>query len=261
MRYDMIDLWLDSGTAAIALVPFALLYLVAAGIVWLTHLSPARPFFASCIGIVGPFFASVAVLFSLFAAFLANDVRHQSDEAAQAVAHEADGLRSIMRLSEALGAPAAPVRAAAGAYADAVLEQEWPAMRRGAILSEDLRPLRNLTSAVLTHDLAASAPAAAHQALVDALIEVRQARLERVTLIASRSAPVNWLGVVILGVLTQVAVAVVQLDKMRPQALALFVFTTAFAATVVLIGLYARPYAANGVSDAPLRAAVATGLP
>ena len=76
-----------------------------------------------------------------------------------------------------------------------------------------------------------------------------------------QSAPVNWLGVVILGVLTQVAVAVVQLDKMRPQALALFVFTTAFAATVVLIGLYARPYAGNGVSDAPLRAAVATGSP
>ena len=257
----MIDLWLDSGTAVIVLVPFTLLYLVGAGIVWLTHLSPARPFFASCIGIVGPFFASVAVLFSLFAAFLANDVRHQSDEAAQAVAREADGLRSIMRLTEALGAPAAPLHAAALAYANAVLSQEWPDMRRGAILTENLLPLRNLILAVLTPELAASTPAAAHQALVDGLVEVRQARVERVTLTAGHSAPVNWLGVVILGVLTQVAVAVVQLDKLRPQALALFVFTTAFAATIVLIGLYARPFAANGVSDAPLRAAVATGLP
>ena len=51
----MIDLWLDSGTAVIVLVPFTLLYLVGACIVWVTHLSPARPFFASCIGIVGPF--------------------------------------------------------------------------------------------------------------------------------------------------------------------------------------------------------------
>src|SRR5262245_59306873 len=186
----MIDLWLRSGTAGLILIPFVLLYLIAAGIVWLTHLSPARPFFASCIGIVGPFFASVAVLFSLFAAFLANDVRHQSDEAGQAVAREADGLRSIMRLTEALGAPAAPLHAAALAYAKAVLDQEWPAMRRGEIVTEDLGPLRALTLAVLTPDLAAAAPAAAHQALVDALVEVRQARLDRVMLTADKSAPV-----------------------------------------------------------------------
>jgi hypothetical protein len=49
----MIELWLSSGTAGMILIPFALLYLIAAGIVWLTHLSPARPFFASCIGIAG----------------------------------------------------------------------------------------------------------------------------------------------------------------------------------------------------------------
>jgi len=70
----MIDLWLRTGTVGIVLIPFVLLYLIAAGIVWLTHKSPARPYFASCIGIPGPFFASVAVMFGLFAAFLANDV-------------------------------------------------------------------------------------------------------------------------------------------------------------------------------------------
>ena len=54
----MFDLWLRSGTLVIIIIPFALLYLIAVGIVWLTHLSPARSFFASCIGIAGPFFAS-----------------------------------------------------------------------------------------------------------------------------------------------------------------------------------------------------------
>src|SRR5262249_32160057 len=60
--HTMIDLWLRTGTAGIILVPFVLLYSVAAGIVWLTHLSPARPFFASCVGIGAPFFGSVALL-------------------------------------------------------------------------------------------------------------------------------------------------------------------------------------------------------
>jgi Protein of unknown function (DUF4239) len=131
-------------------------------------------------------------------------------------------------------------------------------MRRGEVLEEDLAPLRRLTRAVVAPDLDALERGPLAQALLAALIEIRQARLSRVVLTAGHSAPVNWLGVIVLGALTQVAVAVVQLDKLRPQALALFVFTTAFAATIVLIGLYAQPFAPSGVSDLPLRAAIAT---
>jgi hypothetical protein len=65
----------------------------------------------------------------------------------------------------------------------------------------------------------------------------------------------------VLGVLTQFAVAVVQLDKMRPQALALFVFTAAFAATVAVIGLGERPFSGRAITDAPLRAAIASASP
>src|ERR1700754_3098210 len=120
----MIDLWLGSGTAGIVLLPFIMLFAVAAMIVWLTHLSPMRPFFVSCIGITGPFFASVAVLFSLFAAFLANDVQHRAAEAQAAVLREADGIRTILRLSEALGAPGTPLKTAVVDYGQSVLDKE-----------------------------------------------------------------------------------------------------------------------------------------
>jgi hypothetical protein len=88
------------------------------------------------------------------------------------------------------------------------------------------------------------------------LVEVRQARLERLTLTAGDIDPMNWLAMLILGVLTQIAVAVVQLERLRPQALALFVFTAAFAATVVLIGFGEQPIAE--ADAAPLRAALAS---
>jgi len=254
----MIELWLRSGMLGIILVPCVLLYLIAIAIVWLTHLSAARPFFASCIGITGPFFASVAVLFSLFAAFLSSDVQHRQTEANAAVFREADGIRTILRLSEALGQSGAPVGSAAIAYDQNVLGKEWPAMRQGADIADDLAAVRNLSIAVLAPALAASIPPAAHQAMLDALVQVRQARLERLILTAGISDPMNWLAVLILGVLTQIAVAVVQLDKLRPQALALFVFTSAFIATVVLIGLAEHPFARGLISDAPLRAAIAS---
>jgi hypothetical protein len=257
----MIELWLHSGAWAIIILPFILLYAIAAAIVWLTHKSPARTFFASCIGIAGPFFASVAILFGLFAAFLANDVEHRNAEAEAAVFREADGLRTILRLGEGLGGVGDPIKSAAVGYADAVLTKEWPAMQGLGGATEDLGALRNLTLAVLAPELTAVAPSAVHQAILDGLIEVRQARLVRLTLTAGISDPMNWLAVLILGVLTQIAVAVVQLDKLRPQALALVVFTTAFAATVALIGLSERPFTGKPIDAAVLRAAVVSAGP
>jgi hypothetical protein len=53
---------------------------------------------------------------------------------------------------------------------------------------------------------------------------------------------VNWLAMLVLGMQTQVAAAVVQLERLPPQALALFHFTTAFTGTVMLIGLVERPF-------------------
>ena len=256
----MIDVWLRSGTAGIVILPFVILYLIAAFIVWLTHLSPARPFFASCVGIAGPFFASVAVLFSLFAAFLANGVETADSQAQMAVQREADGLRTILRLAEALGPPTDGLKQATLAYADSVLRDEWPAMRRGKV-TEDLSGLRALSLATLSPGLVAAIPPAAHQTILAGFIEVRQARRERIGLAEHASHPVKWLGVLILGFLTQVAVAVVQLDRMRPQALALFVFTTAFAATVALIGVNERPFAGRAIDDEPIRSAITSANP
>jgi hypothetical protein len=257
----MIDEWLRSGALGIILIPIVLLYLIAAGIVWLTHLSPARPFFASCIGIAGPFFASVAVLFGLFAAFLANDVQHRNAELKAAIFREADGVRTILRFDEALGAAGSPVTVAAVGYVQSVLSKEWPAMRERVSAAEDLSALRNLTLAVLAPELTAAVPSSVHEAMLDGLVEVRQARLERLTLTAGGIEPMNWLAMLILGVLTQIAVAVVQLERLRPQALALFVFTAAFAATVVLIGLGEQPISSAEIDGAPLLAAVASATP
>jgi hypothetical protein len=257
----MIDLWLRSGTVGIVLIPFVLLYLIAAGIVWLTHESPARPYFASCVGIPGPFFASVALMFGLFAAFLANDVQRRDSEAQSAVLHEADGVRTILRLSEGLGEAGTPAKAAAIGYAQSVLSEELPAMRERGAVSEDLGALRNLTLVLMSPALTNSAPPAAHNAMLEGLLDIRRARLDRVTVAGGVSARLNWLAVIILGLLTQVAVAIVQLDKIRPQALALFVFTTAFAATVGLIGLGERPFSGRPIDDTPLRTAIASAAP
>ena len=86
-------------------------------------------------------------------------------------------------------------------------------------------------------------------------------RRDRIALTDRQSALFNWLAMLILGVLTQIAVAVVQLERLRPQALALFVFTAAFATAVALIGLGERPFTGHDIDDQPLRAALASANP
>ena len=254
----MIDFWLRSGTIGIIVAPFVVFFALSAMITWITFRSPARPFFASCIGIAGPFFVSVGVLFSLFAAFLANDVWRQLERAQLAVALEADGIRTILRLAEAEGEIGKPLEAAALNYTNLVVTSEWPAMQIGKESSEALAALQGLALALVSKEFASNAPAAFHQAAVDAFVEIRHARTDRIAISSRRGQSINWLGMVFLGVLTQVAVAVVHLEKLRPQALALTVFTFAFAATVALIGLNERPFAGVPIDPTPLNAAAAT---
>jgi len=257
----MIDLWLGSGVAGVVICPFVVLFLIAAALTWLTHVSPARAFFASCSGVAGPFFVSVAVLFSLFAAFLANDVMQQKLRAQASVDREADGVRTILRLAEGVGGPGIPLEKAALAYARSVLDGEWPQMQHGAVTKEDLAPLRQLILAAVAPGVTANASPAVDQAIVDTLVDIRQARRDRIMLAAHESAPLNWFGMVILGIITQVAVAAVHLEKLRPQALALFIFTTGFAATVALIGLNERPFSSRTIDDAALRSAIVSASP
>jgi hypothetical protein len=227
-------------------------------IVWVTHKSPARLYFASCVGITGPFFTSVAILFALFAAFLANDVQRRNTQAQTAVFREADGIRTLLRLSEALGEHAEPVKRAALGYLQFVLSEEMPALRQRGPIADNLGALRTLGRALLAPSFTASTPPAVQTAMLQGLVVAREARLERLALAGDISAPLNWLAVIALGVLTQIAVAVVQLDKVRPQGLALFVFTTAFATTVALIGLGERPFSNSNIDVTPLSEAIAS---
>lgn len=254
---NVFDLWLSADAAVIVLVPFAVLYAAAFLIAWVTHKSPARGFFESCIGIPGPFFGCVAILFALFAAFLANDVQRRGADAEAAVFREADSLSTMLRLSEAVGKAADPIRQAVLTYLKVVLEEELPEMRKHGAIPNKVGAIRGLSSAVLS----AALPPAVQGAMLESLVSVREARLVRQSLSGDISSPYHWFAVIVLGVLTQVAVAVVQLDKFRPQALALFVFTTAFATTIAFIGIGERPFSGRMIDDEPLREALMSVSP
>jgi hypothetical protein len=81
-------------------------------------------------GVVGPYFASVGFLFSLLAAFLANEIADQQRMAWRAVHNEASAIITAYTLSLAAPSGLEAIRSALQAYAESVLADEWPKMAK-----------------------------------------------------------------------------------------------------------------------------------
>jgi Kef-type K+ transport system membrane component KefB len=52
----------------------------------------------------------------------------------------------------------------------------------------------------------------------------------------------QWLGVVVLAFMTQLAIAMVHLDRSAPQRMALGLFSIAAVFTICVVGAYERPF-------------------
>ena len=52
----------------------------------------------------------------------------------------------------------------------------------------------------------------------------------------------KWAAVLLLALITQLAIAVVHLDKPRPQAAALFIFTLAAVSLLGMLAIHEAPY-------------------
>ena len=215
----MIDVWLRSGALAIILIPFVLIYDRGRDCMADTSITGAA-FFASCIGIAGPFFTSVAVLFGLFSAFLANDVQHRNAEVKAAIFREADGVRTILRLDEAL----APRAAGHGCRA-------WTMSSR--FLPRNGRRCGSGSARPKTLARSSPSPSSCWRRVVRSPAD--SAFIRRCSRAWSKCAKHGWSADIDRWrhrtdelarhadprVLTQIAVAVVQLEQLRPQAFAL----------------------------------------
>src|SRR5262249_5601272 len=72
--------------------------------------------------------------------------------------------------------------------------------------------------------------------MLEMVLKIRSAHEDRLELSNDRTAATKWAAVLLLALITQLAIAVVHLDRPRPQPAALAIFTLA---TVFLLGLLA----------------------
>ena len=174
------DLLNDVPIAVLVLGVMALVIAAVLLAVWLLRrfVPPTREGFDAEVS--SQILGSIAALFGLLLAFVIVVEFQNFEDAQGSVSGEADGLATIVRNSHAFpAADGARVRAAVGAYARAVAEDEWPRMRSGHASARASRGLDAMYGALQATEPRSRREAAFYDASVRQLSDVLVARRDR----------------------------------------------------------------------------------
>jgi hypothetical protein len=251
----MIRYWLDLPTLGVFLSLIVLYFGVALLLASLVFLSPLRRHLHRLNGVVAPFFGAVAILFALLAGFLGNDISDRNREAFRTVQAEAGALRNIYTLSVASASDMRAIRAALKVYANSVAADEWPAMAELRPSAKTESAYDNLLREISEPSIARDSGAAVHAALLGSALKVGAARSERLALASDHTNDLKWLVVIVLALLTQIAIAVVHLERPGAFIASLAIFSCAVVVVLGVLALQEYPFdGAFQVTSAPIGA-------
>ena len=244
MEKDMSD-WLHNLPVAwMALVVFVATYLVAGGIygvvMALAGGERARTFKAMSPGMLPP----LGIIFGLFVAFLAAQVWSDFDRAQAAVNHEASALRAVVLLIASFpGEPEARMRSLVRRQIEEAAMQEWPSMyRHRATLTMIPASLAEALQLTLALTPRGDGQVAAQRQILVSLENALDARRQRIIVSGSIVNWVKWTSVLLQAVCTLLAIAMVHSDNRITAAIAMAIFATGVAVSVVLIASHNGPF-------------------
>lgn len=251
----MIRAWLDMYPTGIFLCLIGLYFGMIVLLVVVAFCRPFNRFVQSLTGVVAPFFNAAAILFALLTGFLASDIAERGRQAYRVVHTEAGELRNIHTLSVASVSDMRTIRSALKAYVSAVVNEEWPAMNAMRLSPAAAAAYDALLHEVSIPSISKESGAAVQSALLTATLRVGTARSDRLALSADHTNDLKWLVVIVLGLITQVAIAVVHLEKPCAFLASLVVFSTAAIVALGILALQEYPFDGTfQVSPEPIRA-------
>ena len=241
----MSDWLLNLPVQWMAVVVFAAIYLLAATTYWVvTRLAVndrARAFKAVSPGMLPP----LGILFALLVGFIAVEVWNNFDKAKVAVASEAGALRSVVLLAENFPEEQRTrIHALIDRHIEEAINKEWPAMARQRATLSTMRAnaLIEELHDVLTLKPADDSQRAAQPEMMEAIEAALDARRQRIVVSQSSVGRVKWAGILLQGICTLIAIAMVHSDNRLACAIAMTLFATGIALSLLLIGAYSRPF-------------------
>jgi hypothetical protein len=186
----------------------------------------------------------LGIMFGLFVAFVASQVWSDFERARTAVNHEASALRAVILLANSFpGEPQTRLHALVRRHITEAVTQEWPMMaQQRATLT--LAPPALAEALQLTFALTPSSEgqAAAQREMAASLQNALAARRQRIIVSQSSVNWVKWSGLLLQAACTLLAIAMVHCDNRLTSAVALMLFATGVAVSLVLIASHNRPF-------------------
>lgn len=230
--------------AWMALLVFSTTYLVTGGIYWVVMAlavgDRGHAFKAISPGMLPP----LGIIFGLLVAFLASQVWSDFDRANTAVNREASALRAVVLLVASFpGEPEVHMHALIRRHIAEAVTQEWPTMaRQRATLTLTPAPLAEALQLSLALTPRGDGQVAAQRELVASLQNALDARRQRIIISRSTVSWIKWTWLLLQALCTLLAIAMVHSDNRTTAAIAMAIFATGVAVSVVLIASYNRPF-------------------
>ena len=190
-------------------------------------------------GVVGPYFAALALLFGLFSSLTASDVWQRIGKANTLVCAEVNSLRSLLRLSETLGPNSIKIKSTINDYVQEIQQFEFLDKQDipSAMPVESLRRLYQIAADPANFNNVTPIQAE----FLKSLEQVRSAHLERIELRKTHLSTTKLLIIFIFGLLTQFSIALCHAGNTRASWASVMLFSVAFSAAVTVLTIFENP--------------------
>src|ERR1700681_4186200 len=186
----------------------------------------------------------LGIIFGLFVAFTAAQVWSDNDRAAAAVSREASALRAVELLGAGLPAEQeGRLRDLIRDYVEQAAKGEGPMMaRQRASLRAAPAALAEALQLVVAMTPQGAGQQTAQREIIAALGSALDARRQRIIVSQAEVNPVKWWCLYLQAICELLVIALVHCDNRLGSGIALGLFATGVAASVLLIAAHDRPF-------------------
>ena len=200
----------------------------------------SRVFKQVSVGLLSP----LGIIFGLMVVFSVGEVWSNIDRAKSAVDREASAIRMVELLAATFpGEPEAQIRNLIRRHIDEAVSAEWPTMaKQSASLRFAPPALAEALQLALSLAPKSEGQIAAQREIVTALENALDARRQRIILSGSSVNWIKWACLFAQAGCTLIAIAMVHSDNRAAAAVAMGIFATGVAVSVLLIASHDRPF-------------------
>jgi hypothetical protein len=186
----------------------------------------------------------LGILFGLFVAFTAAQVWSDSDRASAAVSREASALRAVMLLAAGLPPEQeSRLRDLIRDYVEQTATVEWPMMaRQTASLRSAPIALAEALQFVVSMTPQNPGQQTAQREIISALGSALDARRQRIIVSQAEVNSVKWWSLYLQAICELLVIAVVHCGNRLASGIAMGLFATGVATSVLLIAAHDRPF-------------------